>query len=177
MMIIPILLIFASCVVLAFLFHLAKGRALTTGQLENPSQHLRSVDVEAFRNLIDPAEEEFLRVRLLPAEFRRIQRERLRAAVEYVWAVAQNAAILLQVGQGARQSSDRETAASGQNLVEAAFRLRLYALQALMVLYLGILLPGRRISVVRIAEGYEQMTHQVTMLGLLYPLRGVPAAL
>jgi hypothetical protein len=173
----PIVLVLVSCVALVCLFRLAKGRTLTAGQLNNQSEHLKSVDVEAFRNLIDPAEEEFLRLHLAPVEFRRIQRERLRAAVDYVVAVATNAAILLRVGEGARLNSNPETAASAQNLMDTALRLRLYALQALVVLYLGILLPGRRISVLRVAERYEQMTRQVIMFGLQYPLHGVSAAL
>ncbi len=176
-MILPILLVLVSGLVLVFLFQLAKGRALRAEQLDNASEHLRSVDVEAFRNLIDPAEEEFLRANLSPEEFRRVQRERLRAAAEYVSAVAKNAAILLRVGEGARASSNPETAALAQQLVDTALRLRLYALQALTVLYLGMILPGRHISVMRIAERYEQMTRQVTMLGLHYPMHGAGAAL
>jgi hypothetical protein len=62
-------------------------------------------------------------------------------------------------------------------LIETAFRLRLYAMQALIVLYLGILWPGHRVSVARIAERYEQMTRHVIMLGLQNPLQGVSAAL
>ncbi len=176
-MILPIILVLVSCLTLVFLFQLAKGRALTAEQLDNPSEHLRSVDVEAFRNLIDPAEEEFLRVHLAPTEFRRIQRERLRAAVDYVSAVAKNAAVLLRVGEEASRNSNAETAASAQHLVDTALRLRLYALQGLIVLYLGIILPGRRISVIRIAERYEQVTRQVIMLDLEYPMHGVRAAL
>ena len=45
-------------------------------------------------------------------------------------------------------------------------------------LYLGMVVPGARISPVRIAERYEQMTRQVVLLGCLqYPTRGISAAL
>jgi len=54
----------------------------------------------------------------------------------------------------------------------------LYALHAIPRLYLGMILPGSRISPVRIAERYEQMARLVVLLGCLqYPTRGVSAAL
>jgi len=139
---------------------------------------MRAVDVEAFRNLVDPGEEEFLRANLAPAEFRKIQRERLRAAVEYISCAAQNAAILLRVADAGRRSPDPATAEAAEKLVGNAIRLRLYALHAIPRLYLGMILPGSRISPVRIAESYEQMTRLVVLLGCLqYPTRDVSAAL
>ena len=92
-----IILVLVSLLALVCLLWLAKGRTVSANVLQNPTEHMRAVDVEAFRNLVDPDEEEFLRANLSPPEFRRIQRERLRAAVEYVSCAAQNAAILLRV--------------------------------------------------------------------------------
>jgi hypothetical protein len=175
-----ITLIFALAAFLALLFSvkLTKGMALSSSVLENPTEHIRAVDVEAFRNLVDPDEEEFLRTNLPPAEFRRLQRERLRAAVEYVSCAAHNAAILLRLADAGRRSSDPATAEAAQKLVDNALRLRLYALHAIPRLYLGMIFPGSRISPVRIAESYEQMTRLVVLLGCLqYPTRGVSAAL
>jgi hypothetical protein len=174
-----ITLIFALAALLALLFSvkLTRGLALST-VLDNPAAHIRSVDVDAFRNLVDPDEEEFLRSHLSPADFRRIQRERLRAAIEYVFCAAHNAAILLRLADDGRRSPDDATAEAAQKLADNALRLRLYALQAIPKLYLGMILPGSRISPVGIAESYEQMTRQVVMLGCLqYPTRGVSAAL
>jgi hypothetical protein len=175
-----ITLIFALVFLLALVFsvRLTKGLALSTNVLEEPTEHIRAVDVEAFRNLIDPDEEEFLRVNLPPREFRRIQRERLRAAVEYVSCAAHNAAILLRLADAGRRSSNPATAEAAQKLVDNALRLRLYALHAIPRLYLGMILPGSRISPVRLVDRYEQMTRLVVLLGCLqYPTRGVSAAL
>jgi len=177
-MIITTILAFVAMLALSGLLWLAKGHASASKALENPVEQIRAVDVEAFRNLIDPDEEEFLRTNLPPAEFRRIQRERLRAAVEYVSCAAQNAAILLRLADAGRRSSDPATAEAAEKLVNNAIRLRLYALHAIPRLYLGMILPGARISPVRIAESYEQMTRLMVLLGCLqYPTRGVSAAL
>jgi|SRR5208337_2299268 len=176
-MITTIVLVLAASVTLVVLLCLARKRVLAVRWLQEPGAHLRSVDLEAFRNLIDPSEEQFLRAHLPPAEFRSIQRERLRAAVEYVSAVGQNATVLLRLGQAARLSPDPSIAATGESLVDTALRLRLTAFRSLAVLYLGIILPGRHVSLAGLAERYELITGQVVMLGLRYPLRGVSAAL
>jgi hypothetical protein len=177
-MIITLILVVVAFLALGFFIRLTKGRALAPEILENPTEHLRAVDVEAFRNLVDRDEEEFLRANLPPAEFHRIQRERLRAAVEYVSCAAQNAAILLRLADAGRRSSDPATAEAAEKLVDNAIRLRLYASLAIPRLYLGMILPGVPIAPVRIAESYEQMTRLVVLLGCLqYPTRGISAAL
>jgi hypothetical protein len=177
-MIITFILVALALLAVGFSVWLTKGRASTSEVLENPAEHIRAVDVEAFRNLVDPDEENFLRTNLAPAEFRRIQRERLRAAVQYVSCAAQNAAVLLRLADAGRRSSDAATAEAAQKLVDNAIRLRLYALHAIPRLYLGMVVPGARISPVLIAERYEQMTRQVVLLGCLqYPTRGISAAL
>jgi hypothetical protein len=177
-MIITLIIVLISFLALGFLIRVAKSRVSASKVLENPTEHMRAVDLEAFQNLVDPDEAEFLRTNLPSAEFRRIQRERLRAAVEYVSCAAQNAAVLLRLADAGRRSPDPATAEAAEKLVQNALRLRLYALQAIPRLYLGMVLPGARISAVGIAERYEQMTRLVVLLGCLqYPTRGVSAAL
>jgi hypothetical protein len=151
---------------------LAKGR-VTAPQIGQ----IRSVDLRAFRNLVDPEEEEYLRRNLPPADFRRIQRERLRAAVEYIRCAAFNAAVLMQFAEAARRSPDPATAQAAVKLIDNAIRLRTYAFQAIPKLYLAMVFPGRRIPPARVAESYEQMTRQVVLLGLQYPTGTISAAL
>jgi len=177
-MTITLILAVLAFLALVFLVRLARGRASVSKVLENPTEHIRSVDVEAFRNLVDRDEEEFLRTNLPPAEFRKIQRERLRATVEYVSCAAQNAGVLLRLADAGRRSSDPATAEAAEKLVNNALRLRLYALHTIPRLYVGMIFPGARISPAGIAESYEQMTRLVVLLGCLqYPTRGVSAAL
>jgi len=172
-----IALVFAAFVTLFVLLHLARRRALAVRWLHNPEAHLRSVDLEAFRNLIDPGEEQFLRTHLPPAEFRRIQKERLLTAAEYVSAVAHNATVLQHLGQAARLSPDPSIAASGGSLADAALQLRLVAFRSLAVLYLRILLPGSHVSLSGVVERYESVIGQVVLLGLRQPTRSVSLSL
>jgi hypothetical protein len=178
-MTISLILVLTGVVALLYLLRLAKGHGSAVS-LDNLTERIRSVDVEAFRNLIDPEEEKFLQTNLPPGEFRSIHRERLRAALEYISCAAQNAAILLRLGEAARRSPDPTVAEAGEKLVDSAIRMRLYAFQVMARLYLGIILPGARISPVGIAESYESMTRLVAVLGRLqYPSPGarVSAAL
>jgi hypothetical protein len=140
-------------------------------------EHIRSVDLRAFRNLMDPEEEEYLRRKLPPAEFRRIQRERLRTAVEYIQCAASNAAVLMNLAEAARRSPDPATAQAAVKLIDNAVRLRSYALQAIPKLYLAMMFPGRRISSARVADSYELMTRQVVLLGLQYPTGEISGSL
>jgi hypothetical protein len=176
-MTIAIILVVLALLALLFLLRIAKGAPPSAEIMKNPAAHIRLLDVEAFRNLIDPDEQEFLRSRLPPSDFRRIQRERLHAAVEYISCAAHNATILLRLAEATRRSPDPATAGAAEKLVANAIRLRLYALQTIPCLYVTMVFPGTRIWPVRIAERYEQMTRQVVLLGLKYPTRGVSAAL
>ncbi|MBZ5571954.1 MAG: hypothetical protein LAO09_08750 [Acidobacteriia bacterium] len=160
-----------------FLIWLAKGHVLPLQAVKQPAEHIRPVDLEAFRNLIDPQEEEYLRANLPPADFRKIQRARLRAAVQYISCVKDNAAILLRIAETARRSPDAATAETAARLVDSAVRLRMYAFLAIPRLYLGMILPGLRIMPVRVADSYEQMTRQVLRLGLQSPASRASASL
>jgi len=176
-MTIAIILIVLSVVALLFLIRAARGHAIALRFGDHPAAHIRSVDLEAFRNLIDPDEEEYLKSRLHPAKFRKIQRERLRAAAEYISCAAHNAAILLRMAEAARSSPDPRVATMAEKLVEDAIRLRLYAFQAIPKLYIAMIVPVQQLSPIRVADRYEQITRQVVLLGLRYPMRGISSAL
>jgi hypothetical protein len=176
-MTISIALVVLAVLALVLLIRLAKGQTVALQIGENPADQIRFVDLEAFRNLIDPKEEDYLRRRLQPADFRRMQRERLRTAAEYISCAAHNAAVLLSLAEAARRSPDPAVVATAEKVIDNAIRLRLYALQAIPRLYIAMVLPVGRLSPVRVADRYELMTRQVVLLGLQYPTRGISSAL
>jgi hypothetical protein len=162
---------------LGLVAYLANGRHSSKGSLDQLASRLRRVDVDAFLNLTDESEEQFLRQRLPAWEFRKILRERKLAAVEYVWGAAQNASILIQLAEAARQDPDPDVAAAGQKLLDSAVRLRLYAFMTVPQLYLGILFPQANVSR-SVAESYGAIRRQVVMLGCLhYPTHDMSSAL
>src|SRR5690349_24874411 len=92
-----IVLIIAAVLGLIFLLRVT----LFGDRLRLSSQQLELIDLDAFRNLVDPSETAYLRDRLPAPEFRRVQRARLRAMASYVHAAGRNAAALMRIGQSA----------------------------------------------------------------------------
>ena len=177
-MILPLIFVFIGALSLLVIIHLAKGHHTTATNLDELKSQLRPIDVDAFRNLIDEREEQFLRQHLLPQEYRKIHHERMLAAVEYVKGAARNAAIFIRLGEAARQAPDPAVAAAANKLLQNALRLRLYAFQAVPRLYLCILFPSVNLAPQVIADTYDTMTRQGVMLGCLqYPTRGMSSAL
>lgn len=169
--------------VLVVIVALLAGVRLVTKQSAsiNPEElprHLRTVDIEAFRNLVDPAEREYLRRNLPPAQFRQIHRERLRAAIDYIQGAMHNAAVLSRMGELARRSTDASIAEAGEKLIQSALQLRLQGLRAVVKLYIAIILPNTQFSPTGVTDNYERMTRLVVLLGVLrFPAQGVAAAL
>jgi hypothetical protein len=154
------------------LMYAVRGKTSAVAKLDDLVGRTRPVDIDAFRNLIDPAEEDFLRENLPASEFRAIQRERLRAAVEYVSCTAHNAAILVRLGEAARVSPDPKIAEAGQQLLDSALRLRLYAPLSMIRLYLGIALPGAHLSAGRLLDNYQHLSSLAGQLVCMqYPTR------
>src|SRR5580704_8419291 len=113
-MILSISLVAISLILLLLLLQTARGQTAAVSSLDDLAGRTRPVDIDAFRNLMDPEEEEFLRLNLPSGEFRAVQRERLQAAVDYVQSTAHNAAILLRLGEAAARSTDTTIANTGR---------------------------------------------------------------
>lgn len=167
-----VLIFFAAGALLLFAWRII-GRVRLHRNDEDFSKQVRSVDLEAFRNLTDPAEEQYLRERLSPAKFRAIQRERLRAALDYVGGVSHNAGVLLSLGQAARHDPDAKIAEAGRALVDEALRLRLYSALTMSKLCLRFVFPDAGFQPSGIVDRYQHVSEGAVRLGRLqYPDRG-----
>ena len=134
--------------------------------LEKAVQAFRSLDIEAFRNLVDSAEEAFLRNNLSPRKFREIKRQRAWAALIYVWEAGRAATALAKIAQAAQRSSDPKIAASGVQVAENAFRLRLQTIAACLRLLTEILLPDLQSRPLPpLMDQYEQAAETLFRLG------------
>lgn len=138
---IPIILLTAVAIVfLVFLISQIWWRYSPRGEAAHAGQ-LTPVDLDAFENLTDPEEEQFLRVSLSATEFRGVQRSRIRAARMYVAALSENAGRLVAVGQSARLHSDPEIAASGLEILQRAIRLKVWCMLSLLRLNAALVFP------------------------------------
>ncbi len=166
-MTVALILVVFALLLAGVLMTAVRGHASPVQRLDDLENHALQVDLEAFRNLTDPAEEEFLRIQLPPSEFRRIQRQRLLAAAEYLRRTAHNAALLLRVGSAAQRDRQPEIAAAGRELAEAALRMRISAMLALGLVYARFALPGARLSPVAAVDAYQRLVDGVARLSRL----------
>jgi uncharacterized protein (DUF433 family) len=124
----------------------------------------RPVDIDAFRNLVSRDEEEFLRSHLSRADFRQVQRMRLKAALEYARRTSYNAALLLQLARLSRNAPSPEAAKAAAQLADDALQMRVSAMVAISLLHARILAPGLRIRPVAIVERYEGLRESMSRL-------------
>lgn len=153
-----------ALVMMAVLLLAVRGQSVAVCNLLDLEGRTQPVDLEAFRNLTDPGEEQYLREQLAPADFRAVQRERMRVAVGYVRRAARNASVLLRVGEVARRNPDPEIVKAADELVESALRLRFYALLAVGLLHARILVPGARWNLGQVAADYQGLRDRVARL-------------
>jgi hypothetical protein len=153
-MTVALIFVVVALVMMFLLWRAARVQSVEVAGLDDVAGKTQAVDLAAFRNLTDPNEEAFLRENLEPADFRRVQRARMGAALEYVRRANHNAAVLLKLGELARSSPEAQVSRAGAELVDNAVRLRLYALLAQTVLLVRIALPGTQFSPKGIQEAY-----------------------
>jgi hypothetical protein len=160
-----IVLVIAAVLALIIVLGTAVSRSLQVSR--GSASTIRPIDIEAFRNLIDPAEDDYLRRRLPAAQFRAVRRERLRAMAAYVQVAGRNATVLVRVGESALDVEDPRVAQAALQLVNDALLLRRNTTIAQARIYLALALPGSRFGAVRVVDRYEQLSGAAMLLGRL----------
>jgi hypothetical protein len=160
-------LVIAAVLALATILSVAVTRSLQSSRQSAVAGTIRPIDVDAFRNLINPAEDEYLRRRLPPGQFRTVRRERLRAMAAYIHVVASNAAVLVRVGQAALATGDARVADAAHELVNDALLLRRNATMALARIYLALAWPNSGFTAVTVFDRYERLSGAAMLLGRL----------
>jgi hypothetical protein len=162
-----IVLVIAAILTLSIILRLALTRSLQVNGSGALAASIRPIDIEAFRNLSDPDEDDYLRIRLAPRQFRMVRRERLRAMAAYVEAAGRNAGVLVRVGEAALGSGDARLTAPAQQLVNDALLLRRNATVAQARIYLALAWPDSGFAAVRVIDRYERMSGAAMLLGRL----------
>ena len=162
-----IFLVIAAALALGIILRLAVAQGLQAKRSTNLAGSIHPIDIEAFRNLINPAEDDYLRRRLPPSQFRMVRRERLRAMAAYVEIAGRNAAVLVRIGEAALASGDARLAGAARQLVNDALLLRRNATVALARIYLALAWPNSGFAAVRVVDRYEQLSGAAMLLGRL----------
>lgn len=165
-MTLAIILVVIAALALIFILRLSISSSL---QVIRPGQagQIQPVDIEAFRNLVDPEQDVYLQGRLPAGEFRAVQRQRLRAMAAYIQVVSRNATVLVRVGQTALAANDAKTAEAAGQLVHEALLLRRNATFALLRIYVALAWPNSGLAASPILHGYERLSGSAMLLGRL----------
>jgi hypothetical protein len=166
-MILAVMLVVFAALALVFILGLTVSRGLQLSEGSGLATSIQPVDIEAFRNLVNPAEDDHLRRRLPSAEFRHVRRARLRAAAAYVQVAGRNAAILVRIGQSAQSSDDRNTVEAATRLVDQSLRLRQNAAVALFRIYIALAWPNSGLAATPVLDGYRELSGAAMLLGRL----------
>ncbi|MFZ0818175.1 MAG: hypothetical protein WAM78_21795 [Candidatus Sulfotelmatobacter sp.] len=162
-----VVLVISAVVALSVILRIAVKQTLQSKSSTNLAGTIRPIDIHAFRNLINPAEDDYLRCRLPPAQFRLVRRERLRAMAAYAQVAGQNAAALVRIGEAALASGDVRITEAARQLVNDALLLRRNTTVALVRIYVALAWPNSRFAAVRVIDGYEQVSGTAMLLGRL----------
>ena len=166
-MTVAVIIVIAAVLSLAVILRIAISRGLQVSASSGRGGQIEPIDVEAFRNLINPDEDEYLHGRLPPTEFRRVRRARLRAIAAYVRAVGSNAAVLVRMGETALAVGDPRTAEAARQLVNEALLLRSNATFAIFKIYVSLAWPELGLRGGQLAEGYVRLSGFAMLLGRL----------
>ena len=158
-----ILALIVLLLVALVLLRLVRRQHQQVANLDDLPGRSRTVDLEAFQNLVDPAETRFLRQNLSRTQFRIVQRERTLAAAEYVRHIAYNAGLLIQLGQLARVNPDPQLAQAAQAMVERALHVRLLAMMVLIRLYARSVVPVLPFAPDDIFRDYRKLTESAIL--------------
>jgi hypothetical protein len=157
----------AALLAATFVFLALRRRKSPIG-LDQAGSLMDSLDLAAFRNLVDPEEEAFLQSRLPAAEFRKIRRERTWAALAYVRDLSHIALEFSRFAHAAQSSSDPRLSELGRGMAYGALSLRLLALQATGRLFVTATfpaLPPRRPD--SLLEQYTRSTSLMIRYGMM----------
>ena len=136
----------------------------------------RSIDIKAFRTLMDRDDENFLRVKLSRANFAQIKRQRIRLTWAYVNRMSGNAAAVLRLSESARLSSDPRVAQEVAQAIELATQIRMQCLVAFAKMGAEFAFPSLQLTPALLAPKYESLRDTVARLATLQSQNEAPVA-
>ena len=166
-MTIAIILVVAALGTLIVILTFTVSQGLQSSGRTGPATEIRPMDVAAFRNLVDPAEDDYLRRRLPASDFRLVRRERLRAMAAYVQSAKRNAEVLVRIAQNSTLAADARTAEAARRLEDNAHLLQRNCTFAIVKIYIALAWPNSSLAAAPALQGYEELNQSAMLLGRL----------
>jgi len=141
------------------------------------TQKIRPFDMQAFRAITSRNDEVFLRARLPHSEFYRLKRRRIRVTHLYVKRMANNAAVVMRMGEMARTSSNPDVVRLAAQVSETASQIRLQCIVAFAKLSLEFAVPSLQLNPATLEPSYQAMRDSIARLGQLQNTAPLQAAI
>ena len=140
-------------------------------------QNIRPIDMKAFRAITDRNDEVFLRRRLPHSEFSRLKRRRIRVTMLYVKRMANNAAVVMRIGEMARTSANPDVARLAAQISETASQIRLQCIVAFAKLSIEFAVPSLQLNPAMLEPSYQALRDNIARLGQLQNAAPLSAAI
>jgi hypothetical protein len=149
------------------LFLIRTGSGVPISGVQELEGNIETVDLIAFRNLIDPNETESLRAQLPRKAFRRVQRLRTRAAMAYVQAVYRNAGVTIRLAEQLLCSPDQLVKEEAHQIQQLSVETRMKAISSLLRLQISLIAPTAALSTEEVAASYLKIAERIESLCFL----------
>jgi len=136
-------------------------------------QAVHSVDLDAFRTVLDRDDESFLRAKLPNGKFRRLKRQRISVAHKYISRISDNCAGVLHKVRVAFDSGDPEVIKEATRVGDLAQEVLSQCLVMKAKLAVEFTLPSLQLTPVALASRYQTLRESVNRLGKLQAQRPV----
>jgi len=156
-----ILILAVSGGLLGIVYISIRGRAAAIATAEDFEAQVKQVNLEALQNLMSSQDEAFLKATLSAADYREVEKARIRAALDYVGAISWNAAVFMRAAQVLRQHRSPDVVAAAALISKEALELRVLSIAAELLLTLRLVIPVARIAPRGLGQVYGTLRQQV----------------
>lgn len=162
-----VLIVLLACAAAIAMYVGMRGHHRRFEKIEDIEGALSPIDLNSFARLTDIRERRFLKSSLPANVYRRVQRERVLIAIQYVKSAARNAAVIIRVAETQSSDVNLDVRARAKRLTEESFRLRLVCIFAIAMLYISFVFPDHEISILDLISRYESMSDSLSRLSML----------
>jgi len=162
-------LISITLVVIAVLALVAWATRRYRSLAADPTTTLEPIDLAAFSRLLDESDEEFIRRRLAPKDYKAARRKRIVAAIDYLSRARLNARVMLRTGERAIRSGDLTLRDDAQRLAQLAMQIRQQTTTAMLRLNVALIFPSITLNSSSVLATYIELRRTAESIQQMQP--------
>ena len=153
-MMVALFILISLLILVILLWRIVKGHKTTPEEVFHLNARQRQIDIGVLSLLLSREEDEYLR-KVFPAErFRRLKRDRISLARQYLKAIDASTGEFIRAAESVKSSMDVELARAAQEVLPLAFRVRINVRLVQFCLLLEWLFPSLSLGAPRRFDRY-----------------------